>query len=176
VPVISRVLPWLLSIGGAVGLAAAAALLVEKIQVLQDPDHVPSCSINPVLSCGTVMDTPQAAAFGVPNPLIGIVRFAVVTTIGAALFAGARFRSWFWLGLQAGVLFGVAFAYHLIFQSLYRIHALCPYCMVVWAVTIPIAWYVTLHNLRTRTIGVPPRLHRPLFRAGCDGGSQTWEG
>src|SRR5690606_38476281 len=69
---------------------------------------------------------------------------------------------WFWLGLQAGVLFGVAFAHHLIFQSLYRIHALCPYCMVVWAVTIPIAWYVTLHNLRTRTIGVPPRLHRPL--------------
>lgn len=26
----------------------------------------------------------------------------------------------------------------LIFQSLYRIGALCPYCMVVWAVTIPL--------------------------------------
>ena len=26
----------------------------------------------------------------------------------------------------------------LVFQSLYRIGALCPYCMVVWAVTIPL--------------------------------------
>jgi hypothetical protein len=30
----------------------------------------------------------------------------------------------------------VAFVHWLIFQSLYRIGALCPYCMVVWAVTI----------------------------------------
>ena len=28
------------------------------------------------------------------------------------------------------------FVHWLIFQSLYRIGALCPYCMVVWAVTI----------------------------------------
>ncbi|PRC62285.1 hypothetical protein C6A85_03910, partial [Mycobacterium sp. ITM-2017-0098] len=30
------------------------------------------------------------------------------------------------------------FVHWLIFQSLYRIGALCPYCMVVWAVTIPL--------------------------------------
>ena len=30
------------------------------------------------------------------------------------------------------------FMHWLIFQSLYRIGALCPYCMVVWAVTIPL--------------------------------------
>jgi len=35
----------------------------------------------------------------------------------------------------------------LIFQSLYRIGALCPYCMVVWVVTITVFWNVTLHNL-----------------------------
>lgn len=162
VPVISRALPWLLTVGGAVGLAAAAALLAEKLRMLADPGHVPSCSINPVLACGTVMDTPQAAVFGVPNPVIGVACFAVVTTVGAALLAGARFHRWFWLGLQAGVLFGAGFVHYLIFQSLYRVHALCPYCMAVWAVTIPIFWYVTLHNLRTRGIGAPPVLHRPI--------------
>lgn len=41
---------------------------------------------------------------------------------------------WYWIGLAVGILVGVAFVHWLIFQSLYRIGALCPYCMVVWAV------------------------------------------
>ena len=142
-----KLLPWLLLVGGAIGLTAAVVLTVEKIALLRDPAYVPSCSINPILSCGSVMTKTQAEAFGFPNPLLGLAGFAVVTTIGAALLAGAGFRRWFWLGLQAGVTFGVVFVHWLIFQSLYRIQALCPYCMAVWAVTVPIFWYVTLHNL-----------------------------
>lgn len=57
-------------------------------------------------------------------------------------------RRWFWLGLQAGTTAAVVFIHWSIFQSLYRIDALCPYCMVVWVVTIPLFWYTTLHNLR----------------------------
>ncbi|MFC7327900.1 vitamin K epoxide reductase family protein [Marinactinospora rubrisoli] len=162
VPIISRALPWLLTVGGAVGLVAAAALLVEKLNVLRDADYQPTCSINPVISCGTVMNSPQAEVFGVPNPLIGIACFAVVTTIGTALLAGARFHRWFWLGLQGGVVFGAGFVHWLIFQSLYRISALCPYCMVVWAVTVPIFWYVTLHNLRAGHLPAGGWARRPL--------------
>lgn len=36
----------------------------------------------------------------------------------------------------------------LIFQSLYRIGALCPYCMVVWSVTIPLLVVTTSIALR----------------------------
>jgi uncharacterized membrane protein len=74
----------------------------------------------------------------------------VVAAVGAALLAGAAFHRWFWLGLQAGVTFGFVFVHWLIFQSLYRIGALCPYRMIVWAVTISIFWYVTLRNLPAR--------------------------
>lgn len=150
-----RTLAWLLVVGGAIGLAAAAVLLVEKIALLEDPTYVPSCSINPILSCGSVMQTSQAEAFGFPNPIIGVAGFAVVVTVGVAILAGARLERWFWLGLQAGVTFGVGFVHWLIFQSLYRIDALCPYCMVVWTVTIPIFWYVTLHNLRRGFLRAP---------------------
>ena len=150
-----RTLAWLLVVGGAIGLAAAAVLLVEKIALLEDPTYVPSCSINPILSCGSVMQTSQAEAFGFPNPIIGVAGFAVVVTVGVAILAGARLERWFWLGLQAGVIFGVGFVHWLIFQSLYRIDALCPYCMVVWSVTIPIFWYVTLHNLRRGFLRAP---------------------
>ncbi|OBB17623.1 hypothetical protein A5662_05795 [Mycobacteriaceae bacterium 1482268.1] len=125
-------------IAGLLGLAAALTLTVEKIEILINPDYVPSCSINPVLSCGSVMVTPQASAFGFPNPLIGIVSFTVVVVTGVLALTKVSLPRWYWGGLAVGTLLGVGFIHWLIFQSLYRIGALCPYCMVVWAVTIPL--------------------------------------
>lgn len=158
---------WLLlTTTSAIGLLAAVVLLVEKIFLIEDPTYTPTCSIDPILSCGSVMLTWQAEAFGIPNPIIGIVGFSVTLAIGAGLAAGARYRRWYWIGLQAGVTFGVVFVHWLIYQSLYSIGALCPYCMVVWVVTIPIFWYVTLHNLQSGNIRVPPRLG-PLVGAAA---------
>jgi uncharacterized membrane protein len=125
-------------IAGVLGFASAFTLTVEKIEILVNPAYVPSCSINPVLSCGSVMITPQAAAFGFPNPLIGIVAFTVVVVTGVLALAKVALPRWYWAGLAIGTLFGVGFVHWLIFQSLYRIGALCPYCMVVWAVTVPL--------------------------------------
>ncbi|RZQ62374.1 vitamin K epoxide reductase family protein [Amycolatopsis suaedae] len=161
-----RLLPWILTIGGLIGLTAAGTLTVEKLALLREPDYIPTCSIDPVLSCGSIMSTPQAEVFGFPNPLLGIAGFAVVTTVGAALFAGARFARWFWLGLQAGTTLGVLFVHWLIYQSLYDIGALCPYCMVVWAVTIPVFWYTTLHNFGDRPgLRVLARYHTVVLLA-----------
>ncbi len=128
---------WVL-IAGAVGLLAALTLTIEKIEILINPDYVPTCSINPVLSCGSVMITPQASLFGFPNPLIGVVAFSVALVTGVLAVAGVRLPRWYWAGLATGALLGTVFVHWLIFQSLYRIGALCPYCMVVWAVTIPL--------------------------------------
>lgn len=144
----------LLLLGGAlVGLAAAFTLLVEKIRLLEDPTYEPSCSINPVLSCGSVMQTAQAEVFGFPNPIMGVIGFSVVATVGAALLAGASLPRWFWLGLQAGLVFGIVLVHWLVFQSLYRIGALCPYCMVVWTVTIPLFLFTTIHIARAGHLG-----------------------
>jgi uncharacterized membrane protein len=135
VPTASAV--WVL-IAGVVGLAAAVTLTIEKIKLLENPAYVPSCSINPVLSCGSVMVTPQAAAFGFPNPLIGIAAFSVVLVSGVLAVAKVPLPRWYWAGLAAGTTLGVVFIHWLIYQSLYTIGALCPYCMVVWAVTVPL--------------------------------------
>lgn len=143
----------LLTIGGLIGLVAAAVLLVEKIQLIRNPSYVPSCSINPVLSCGSVMTTPQAEVFGFPNPLVGVAGFAAVATVGLALLAGASFARWFVLVVQAGATFGVVFVHWLIYQSLYVIGALCPYCMGVWVVMIAIFWHTTVVTLTDRGSG-----------------------
>ncbi|GGC62146.1 vitamin K epoxide reductase family protein [Hoyosella rhizosphaerae] len=129
---------WALLILGVVGLAAAAALTYERFLLLLDPTHVPSCSINPVLSCGSVMESPQASLFGFPNPLLGLVAFTVVVTTAIVVLAGSVLPRWYWLGLAAGSTLGLIFVHWLIFHSLYTINALCPYCMVVWVVQLPI--------------------------------------
>lgn len=138
-------------IAGVAGLVAAATLTVEKIEILIDPSYIPSCSLNPVLSCGSVMTTPQASVFGFPNSLIGIVAFTVVLVTGVLAVARITLPRWYWGGLAIGTALGVVFIHWLIFQSLYRIGALCPYCMVVWAVTIPLLAIVTSIALRADT-------------------------
>ena len=147
---------WWILIAGIVGLGAAFTLTVEKIELLLDPSYVPSCSINPVLSCGSVMVTPQAAVFGFPNPLIGIVAFTVVVTTGVLAVAKVRLPQWYWVGLAVGSALGVVFVHWLIFQSLYRIGALCPYCMVVWSVTIPL--FVVAASIALRPLAGNPVL------------------
>jgi uncharacterized membrane protein len=156
-----RGLAWWLLTGGLIGLLAAFVLAVEKYALLADPAYVPTCSLNPVLSCGSIMASPQAEAFGFPNPLLGVAGFPVVAATGAALLAGARLAEWFWAALQLGVTAAVLFVHWLIAASLYRIGALCPYCMVVWAVTIPLFTAVTLRNLTAWA----PRLPAPVNAA-----------
>ena len=93
------------------------------------------------------MSTTQAEVFGFPNPLLGVAMFPLVVATGVAVLGGIRLPRWWWLGMQAGTLFGVGLVHWLVAQSLYRIGALCPYCMVVWVVTIVVFCYTTLHNL-----------------------------
>ena len=54
---LGRGLGWLYLIGGAIGFLASIALILEKIATLTGSGYVPTCSFNPVFSCGSVMDS-----------------------------------------------------------------------------------------------------------------------
>lgn len=135
-PAVPALSAWSVLVAGVIGLVASVTLTLEKIDILLDPAYVPSCNINPVLSCGSVMITPQASLLGFPNPLLGLVAFTVVVVTGLLAVTKVVLPQWYWIGLTAGLVVGAVFVHWLIFQSLYRIGALCPYCMVVWVVTI----------------------------------------
>jgi uncharacterized membrane protein len=139
---------WWVLIAGVIGLVSSMTLTVEKIDILANPAYIPSCNINPILSCGSVMVTPQASALGFPNPLLGIMAFTVVVVAGVLAVAKVPLPQWFWIDTTAGLLVGAVFVHWLIFQSLYRIGALCPYCMVVWVVTITLLVVVSSIVLR----------------------------
>ena len=157
-PDLKKILPWVLAIGGAIGFLAAMIITIDKIELLKNPAFVPSCNLNPILSCGSVMVTPQASVFGFANSLIGIGSFAVVVTIGMAMLAGAQFKRWFWLGLQSGTIFGISFVLWLQYQTTFVIQALWIYCMIVWTIMIPIFVYTTLFNLAEGHIKTPKQL------------------
>jgi len=135
---VGRASAWWILIAGVIGLLSSADLLIEKIAMLKDPAYVPSCSINPVMACGSVITTPQASVFGPPNPLFGLVGFCVVIVTGVLAIAKVGLPRWYWIGLTIGTGLAVVFVHWLKYETLYDIGALCPYCMVVWAVTIPL--------------------------------------
>lgn len=144
---LARIMPWILLIGGTIGLICAFIIMYEKIELLQNPHYTPPCNLNPIISCGSVMASKQAAAFGFPNPFIGLVAFPVLMALGVVMLTGSKLKRWLWWAIGAGSLFGVGFVHWLFYQSVYHIHALCPYCVVVWIVTITTFLYTVLYNL-----------------------------
>lgn len=153
----SRGLAWLYIVTGTIGLLGAFVITVEKIQTLIDPSYTPSCSINSVLSCGSIMSSPQADTFGFPNPLLGLIGFPVVITTGVAYLCGFRPPEWFRVAFTWGTAAGVLFIHYLIVVSLYEVGALCPYCMVVWAAMIPLFVYAAVDGWNLRRL----RAYRP---------------
>ncbi|KZE94150.1 hypothetical protein AVP42_01361 [Agromyces sp. NDB4Y10] len=149
-----------LVVAGALGLLAAFELTLEKILTLSNPDYVPACNVGVLVGCSVNLGSDQGALFGFPNPLIGLMAWPVVITTGVALLAGARFARWYWIGLNVGVTGALAFVIWLIAQSIYVLDVLCPWCMLTWAVTIPVFLVVTLRNLREGAIPASPAVRR----------------
>jgi uncharacterized membrane protein len=161
---VPRASAWWVLIAGVVGLIASTTLTVEKIELLLNPSYVPSCNINPIVSCGSVMTTPQASVLGFPNSLIGIAAFTVVTVTGVLAIAKVLLPQWYWIGIAAGTLAGAGFVHWLIFQSLYRIGALCPYCMVVWVANMSLLVVVSTVAFRPAGDGPDSVVMRELYR------------
>lgn len=161
---LARVLPFILIIGGAVGIMTSGILTLDKIELIKNPSFHPICNLNPVFSCTSVVGSPQASAFGIPNTIIGLSGYAMVLVVGVMMLAGGQTKKWFWRLFNLGLLGAILFIHWLIAQTLYVIGALCLFCIVTWVVTAPVFWYTTLYNIKEDIIPVPPRL-KPFANA-----------
>src|ERR1019366_6072990 len=139
----AKVLTWLLVIGGIIGIICSLVLVYDQIKIWQNPHYSPFCSLNPLVNCGSVIDSKQGDVFGIPPPFFGLIVFPILATTGMALFAGAKFKRWFWIGLEAGAIGGAISALWLFILSMYRVHALCPFCLGVDVVVYTLFWYIT---------------------------------
>lgn len=137
----------LLALGSAIALIASFQLSLDKIRLLEDPTYTPACNFSILMSCQSVMNSEQGSVFGFPNPLIGLIGYGVLIAIGVAAASGARLPRWYWVGTLLGLTFAAVFIHWLAYQSIFSIEVLCPWCMVVWAASIPMFWYSLLHVL-----------------------------
>ena len=142
-----------LIVTGAVGWYAALALTLDKFAVLTNPDADLDCNISVIVQCGKNLGSWQGAILGFPNPIIGLGGFVAPIAVGVALLAGAAFARWFWIAFNIGVAGAFAFCLWLAYQSIFNLGTLCPWCMLVWSMVIPMFWALTLFNAREGRFG-----------------------
>lgn len=142
-----------LIVAGLLGWWASFALTVDKILILQDPEADLDCNFSLIVQCGKNLESWQGAVFGFPNPLLGLGGFVAPIAVGVGVLAGARFARWFWIAFNVGIAGAFGFVIWLISQSFFELRTLCPWCLLVWTVTIPLFWAVTSRNLAEGVFG-----------------------
>lgn len=153
-------LALVLIVTGAIGWYASFALTMDKFAVLMDPEADLDCNFSLIVQCGANLQSWQGSVFGFPNPILGLAGFVAPIAVGVAILAGAQFARWFWIAFTVGVAGAFAFCIWLMTQSIFSLGTLCPWCMLVWAITYIMFWTLTLDNARNGVFGTR------LVRAG----------
>lgn len=146
---IATILPWILIVCGIIGTLAAGTLVYDELKLAHNPEAQLLCSLDPIVSCGSVMQSSQATAFGnLPNPIIGLVTFPALLAIGVMMLAGAVVtKRWFWRTASGVSFLAVIFCHWLFYQTVYNINNLCIYCMITWVVTFTSWLYLTAYSM-----------------------------
>lgn len=155
-----------------ISLTASFVLSVDALELARNPGADLACNINSVISCGTVGATWQANLLGFPNAYLGLIAEPVVITIAVASLAKVKFPRGFMLAAQIVYTIGLVFAYWLFYQSMFRINALCPWCLLVTLSTTLVFSSLTHVNIRDNNLFLPPRVQNALaagLRMGLDG-------
>lgn len=142
-----------LIVTGAVGWYSAFSLMIDKIAVLTDKSTDLDCNFSIIVQCGKNLDSWQGSLLGFPNPILGLGGFVAPIAVGVALLAGAAFARWFWIVFNVGVAAALGLCIWLMYQSIFELGTLCPWCMLVWSMVIPMFWTLTLANARAGRFG-----------------------
>jgi uncharacterized membrane protein len=148
-----------MAISGAIGLIASFVLSIDFVRLAADPNANLGCSINSKINCATVAKHWAAHLLGdsFPNAFLGIAAEAVVITVAVAIIGGVVFPRWFMLTAQTIYTVGFLFAWWLFYMSYFRIHALCPWCLLI-TVTTTLVWAgLTRINVRDGNLLPGPR-------------------
>ena len=147
-------------VASSVALAVSFILSADTLKLARNPNQQLGCDVNAVLSCSTVAQSWQAeiVKFGglsYPNAFFGIAAESVFVTIAVIGLARIVVPRWFAACTWLGGLAALAYSYWLTSQSLFVIHALCPWCMVLmFSTTIQ---FIALSHATVVVQELPPR-------------------
>ena len=145
-------------IASLVALGTSFILSAETLQLARNPGASLGCDVNAVISCSTVAQSWQAeiVKFGglsYPNAFFGIAAESVFVTIAVIGLARVRVPRWFATCTWLGGLAALVYSYWLSTQSLFVIHALCPWCLtLMFSTTIQ---FMALSHATVAVQGLP---------------------
>jgi len=142
------------------GLVASFTLTYDAIETIKNPNFSPACNISPIISCGKALGSSRAELLGIPNPVYGIMAFTALLTLSVTLLAGAKYKKWFWMLVEAVAAVGLIGALYLFFYSMYGLGSICPWCSLVWVSVIAIFWIITTHLVATGVLAGKGASHR----------------
>jgi uncharacterized membrane protein len=156
-----RSLAVVVTVAAVTGLIAATALTIDKLALLSNPGAVLTCNLSLLVSCSKGLVSWQGSLLGFPNSIVGMAAWAILLAVGIIMFTASELSRLVWMGLNVGLAGAFALVVFLIAQSIFVLGGLCPWCMVTWAVTIPVFFAVSAFNLRN---WAGPRWMRMLGR------------
>ena len=158
-------------VSSLLSLTASLVLSVDAIALAKNPNADLACNISSKISCGAVGVTWQANLLGFPNAFLGLIAEPVVITLAVAALGGTQFPRWFMNSALGVYTIGLGFAYWLFYQAYFVIGALCPWCLVITAMTTTVWVSMMRVCILDNTLRLPEPLHArltTLLRLGVD--------
>lgn len=147
---------WIVT--GLGGWVVSFLLFLEYIGQLTDRMPLISCQVSAIVTCTPNLLSPGGNLLGFTNSVIGVTLFLGPVFAGASAFAApAGMRRWYWRVFGIFVLGGFLLVHLFAYRSVFEYGSLCPWCMVVWLVAIPLFWFTFGWMLRDGVWGRPSR-------------------
>lgn len=134
---------WAMLVSSTLSLIASLVLSYDAVKLAGTPSSKLSCDINAIVSCGKVAKSWQSSLLGFPNSFLGLMLEPVVITVAIAGLSLVVFPRKFMRVAHVGYGLGLLFALWLLSQSLFVIHALCPWCLLVTISTVTVFSTIT---------------------------------
>ena len=134
---------WAMLVSSTLSLIASLVLSYDAIKLAEAPSGKLACDINAVISCGKVAKSWQSSLLGFPNSFLGLMLEPVIITVAIAGLGLVTFPRLFMRVAHIGYGLGLVFALWLLSQSMFVIHALCPWCLLVTISTVTVFSTIT---------------------------------
>ena len=131
---------WYWIVSGLLGWMVSFLLFLEYIGQLKNEDPIVNCTFSVVVSCVPNLLSPGGNLLGFTNSIFGITLFTGPVFAAVSSLAGGRMRAWYWRVYLGFITAAFLFVHFLAYRSIFEYGVLCPWCMVVWLVTIPLFW------------------------------------
>lgn len=135
-----RTMYSLMTAGGIIGIVASFLETIEYQAILKNAHSQLVCDLNSVFSCSSVLNSWQSKIFGFPNSMLCMLFFMLMFSSGLVAMTGGtivpRLRLW----LHGIAAFFLCFALWFMWESTFRVRALCVLCLFCMVGLLLVNW------------------------------------